>query len=119
MRSPHRHIADRHDPNLLEARLFTLFMLLLSLDEDVSWHGEAATDDAREQLVAVARLKLEGYTNKEIADHLGVVESTVERKLRLIHNQWTNDESGLRTELFHPVRAPSSPRRESLEVAPH
>ena len=46
-----------------------------------------------EQLRTVARLKLEGYTSKEIADRLGVVERTVERKLRLIRNQWANEES--------------------------
>jgi RNA polymerase sigma factor (sigma-70 family) len=44
-----------------------------------------------EQLRLVARLKLEGYTCKEIADRLGVVERTVERKLRLIRNQWARE----------------------------
>ena len=46
-----------------------------------------------EQLRTVARLKLEGHTSNEIADQLGVVERTVERKLRLIRNQWANEES--------------------------
>ena len=41
-----------------------------------------------DQLRTVARLKLEGHTSNEIADQLGVVERTVERKLRLIRNQW-------------------------------
>jgi RNA polymerase sigma factor (sigma-70 family) len=36
----------------------------------------------------VARLKLEGYTNEEIAERLGCVVRTVERKLNLIREKW-------------------------------
>jgi RNA polymerase sigma factor (sigma-70 family) len=36
----------------------------------------------------VALLKLEGYTNKEIAEQLGVVEKSVELKLRIIRETW-------------------------------
>jgi DNA-directed RNA polymerase specialized sigma24 family protein len=36
----------------------------------------------------VALWKLEGYTNAEIAGRLGCVESTVERKLRVIRTVW-------------------------------
>ena len=39
-------------------------------------------------LRTVARLKLAGHTNAEIAEQLGVVERTVERKLKLIREQW-------------------------------
>ena len=44
-----------------------------------------------DQLRKVARLKLEGYTSQEIEAELDVVERTVERKLRLIRNQWENE----------------------------
>jgi DNA-directed RNA polymerase specialized sigma24 family protein len=39
-------------------------------------------------LRGVATLKLEGYTNDEIAARLGCVTSTVERKLALIRRKW-------------------------------
>jgi DNA-directed RNA polymerase specialized sigma24 family protein len=45
-------------------------------------------------LAAVARLKLEGWTNREIAARLGCVEHTVERKLRSIRRIWSEEEPG-------------------------
>jgi DNA-directed RNA polymerase specialized sigma24 family protein len=42
-------------------------------------------------LRAVARWKLEGYTNHEIAAKLGCVTQTVERKLRAIRQLWSNE----------------------------
>src|SRR5262245_59251000 len=48
-----------------------------------------------ESLVQVARLKLEGYTNAEIAQKIGCVPRTVERKLNLIRELWT-DAGGLK-----------------------
>ena len=42
-------------------------------------------------LARVARWKLEGYTNKEIAERLGVIEQTVERKLRRIRDCWSEE----------------------------
>jgi DNA-directed RNA polymerase specialized sigma24 family protein len=42
-------------------------------------------DDSLRQ---IARLKLEGYTNEEIAERLGIVERTVERRLNRIRRQW-------------------------------
>lgn len=45
----------------------------------------------------VAHRKLEGYTNEEIAQELGVVQRTVERKLSLIRNTWV-PESGTASE---------------------
>jgi DNA-directed RNA polymerase specialized sigma24 family protein len=37
----------------------------------------------------VARWKMDGFTNKEVAEKLGVVEQTVERKLRRIREVWS------------------------------
>jgi DNA-directed RNA polymerase specialized sigma24 family protein len=42
-------------------------------------------------LAAVARCKMEGYTNAEIADRLGCSPRTVERKLELIRDTWQRD----------------------------
>lgn len=42
------------------------------------------TDDTRE----VARLRMHGWSNEEIADQLGMSLSSVERKLRLIRQTW-------------------------------
>jgi DNA-directed RNA polymerase specialized sigma24 family protein len=41
------------------------------------------------ELCRIARLRLEGWTNLEIADQLGVAVRTVERKLRLIEKIWS------------------------------
>lgn len=41
-----------------------------------------------DKLRLIAHRKLEGYTNEEIAQELGVVERTVERKLNLIRSTW-------------------------------
>lgn len=41
------------------------------------------------QLAALARLRLEGYTNKEIARSLDCVEATVERKVARIRQKWS------------------------------
>jgi DNA-directed RNA polymerase specialized sigma24 family protein len=42
-------------------------------------------------LVAIALRKLDGYTNEEIALQLGCARSTVERRLRLIRMQWSEE----------------------------
>ncbi len=42
-------------------------------------------------LQSVATLKLEGYTNDEIAARLGCVTSTVERKLARIRAKWAGE----------------------------
>jgi DNA-directed RNA polymerase specialized sigma24 family protein len=44
-------------------------------------------------LRSVALWKLDGYTNGEIAARLGCVEETVERKLRVIRQRWTETAS--------------------------
>jgi DNA-directed RNA polymerase specialized sigma24 family protein len=41
-----------------------------------------------DQFRRIARQKLEGYTNAEIAADLGVVERTIERKLEIIRGIW-------------------------------
>jgi DNA-directed RNA polymerase specialized sigma24 family protein len=41
-----------------------------------------------DQLRAIAQWKLEGYTNREIADRLGCAPATVERRLALIRRLW-------------------------------
>jgi DNA-directed RNA polymerase specialized sigma24 family protein len=46
-----------------------------------------------ESLRAVARWKMEGCTNREIAARLGCVEHTVERKLRSIRRLWSEEMS--------------------------
>lgn len=50
----------------------------------------AATGDAR--LAEVARLRLEGYDNQEIADKLRCAVRTVQRKLRILEVLWGNYE---------------------------
>jgi DNA-directed RNA polymerase specialized sigma24 family protein len=42
-------------------------------------------------LSRIAVWKMEGYTNKEIASRVGVIEQTVERKLRRIREIWAGD----------------------------
>jgi DNA-directed RNA polymerase specialized sigma24 family protein len=44
-------------------------------------------------LRSVALWKMEGYTNIEIAARLGCVEQTVERKLRVVRQTWSNEVS--------------------------
>jgi RNA polymerase sigma factor (sigma-70 family) len=44
-----------------------------------------------EMLRAVALAKMEGYTNKEIADRLELSEPTIERKLRRIRQTWEKE----------------------------
>jgi DNA-directed RNA polymerase specialized sigma24 family protein len=44
-----------------------------------------------DSLRSVALAKLQGYTNKQIADQLGCIEQTVERKLRSIRKIWSGE----------------------------
>jgi DNA-directed RNA polymerase specialized sigma24 family protein len=44
-----------------------------------------------ESLRAVARWRMEGWSNREIAARLGCVEHTVERKLRSIRRLWSEE----------------------------
>jgi DNA-directed RNA polymerase specialized sigma24 family protein len=47
-----------------------------------------------DKLRAVALAKMEGYTNKEIAQRLGVAEPTIERKLGRIRKIWLKERDG-------------------------
>jgi RNA polymerase sigma factor (sigma-70 family) len=42
-------------------------------------------------LATVARMKLEGHTNREIAETLEVSIATIERKLQLIRQRWSSE----------------------------
>ncbi len=44
-----------------------------------------------QELRTVARMKLDGYTNREIANSMGRVERTVERKLDRIRRVWLTE----------------------------
>jgi DNA-directed RNA polymerase specialized sigma24 family protein len=44
-------------------------------------------------LRAIVVLRLEGYTNREIAEHIGITSRSVQRKLLIIHKQWGDLES--------------------------
>ena len=44
-----------------------------------------------DELREVAELKLQGFSNSEIAQQMGVVERTAERKLNLIRKHWSED----------------------------
>jgi len=46
-----------------------------------------------EQLREIARYKLEGYTNDEIAEKIGIVRRSVERKLARIREKWSRAEA--------------------------
>ena len=46
-------------------------------------------DDPRQQ--EIAKLKIEGYTNREIGERLKLSEPTIERKLRLVRDVWTSE----------------------------
>jgi RNA polymerase sigma factor (sigma-70 family) len=73
-------LAGREPPAALAAQMSeTCRRLMDSLESD--------------ELRSVALWKLEGYTNEEIAARLGCVVSTVERKLRVIRNIWSQEGS--------------------------
>ena len=50
-------------------------------------HKLAATGDDR--LATVARLRLEGYSNQEIAGKLGCTARTIQRKLHILERLWS------------------------------
>jgi len=58
--------------------------MLAAIDEECQRLMNALDEGLR----PVARMKLEGYTNREIAERLGRVERTVERKLNRIRHAW-------------------------------
>ena len=62
-----------------------------ALVEEFERRVATLTDPSQRQ---VALLKMEGYTNAEIADRQGCVERTVERKLERIRDRWTECDAG-------------------------
>ncbi|MEN1681193.1 MAG: ECF-type sigma factor [Planctomycetota bacterium] len=59
---------------------------LVALEEECRRLMDLLPDDRLRQ---IAQKKLEGYTNAEIAQELGVVERTIERKMGVIRAAWT------------------------------
>jgi DNA-directed RNA polymerase specialized sigma24 family protein len=52
---------------------------------------QSLLDQLNPELQSVARWKMEGFTNAEIAERLGCVVGTVERKLRVIRTVWEKE----------------------------
>ena len=69
--------------NLVDEELTPDFMA--AVNEECQLLMNRLPDD---QFRRIARMKLEGYTNAEIAADLGVVERTIERKLEIIRGIW-------------------------------
>ena len=61
------------------------------LEEESRQLLESLADDGLQQIVL---LKMEGYTNQEVADKRGCKLRTVERKLRLIRQLWAREDCG-------------------------
>jgi DNA-directed RNA polymerase specialized sigma24 family protein len=72
-------VVDHEATPALAAQMTDECRLLLNLLED----------DAT--LQSVAQWKMEGHTNAEIAERLGCVETTVERKLQRIRRRWERE----------------------------
>jgi RNA polymerase sigma-70 factor (ECF subfamily) len=53
-------------------------------------HDLETTEDP--VLLLIARLKLDGYSNREIAEALGLTERSIERKLGRIRKRWSEGE---------------------------
>ncbi len=62
--------------------------MLVIMEEEGRRLLEALEDDALQQ---IALWKLEGYTNDEIAEKIGLTTRSVERKLHRIREKWTQD----------------------------
>jgi DNA-directed RNA polymerase specialized sigma24 family protein len=71
---------------LLEAELSPDYLAAMS--EECERLMAILTDD---QMRLIARRRLEGYKNAEIAKELGIIERTVERRLRLIRGLWQEE----------------------------
>ena len=83
---------------------------VLDRDPDPAFAAEVA-DQCRsllgglpdEELQLIAQRKMEGFTNEEIAQMLGLALVTVERRLRLIRKTWEQELAKLEDPL-HPER---------------
>lgn len=75
---------------------------LYSMDPDPAFAAQVA-DELRclfaqladGELQAIARRKMEGYTNEELAEQFGCSVPTIERRLRLIRKTWEKSTQGL------------------------
>ncbi len=74
-------LAD-HEPLPDEAAAFA---------EEVRWQLSQLPDDELRQIVT---LRLEGYTNREIADRMNTYERRIERKLIVIRQHWLEESEG-------------------------
>jgi DNA-directed RNA polymerase specialized sigma24 family protein len=61
---------------------------LVAIQEECQRLMEVLGDDTLRQ---IARWKLEGWTNAEVATELGIGKRTIERKLELIRSIWSQD----------------------------
>ena len=57
---------------------------LLEMQDNIGQMLDVLTEEQQD----ICRLKLEGYTNAEIAEKLEVNERTVERRLHVIRAEW-------------------------------
>jgi DNA-directed RNA polymerase specialized sigma24 family protein len=80
-----------NDPTAEES----FFPELISREPDPAFAAQVAEECQsllgrldEEELRAIAMWKMEGFTNEEIAAHLGCALATVERRLRLIRRRW-------------------------------
>jgi RNA polymerase sigma factor (sigma-70 family) len=62
--------------------------LLVAMDEEYQRLFSLLRDDS---LCKLAQLRLEGYSNEEIAEQLGISLRSVERKLKLIRDRWSDE----------------------------
>lgn len=61
---------------------------LFALEETFQRLADDLGDD---QARTVASMRMEGYSNSEIAEHIGMSVSSVERKLRMIRQAWERE----------------------------
>jgi DNA-directed RNA polymerase specialized sigma24 family protein len=88
------HIRSLNDLDGLDARELTCIEASPELAAQMTEECQNLLDQLGDPtLRAVAIWKMEGYTNREIANKLDCVEKTVERKLRSIRRIWSNEES--------------------------
>jgi RNA polymerase sigma factor (sigma-70 family) len=94
---------DRRDWRRLEglADDGSLLRELIGRDADPAFAAQVAEELGRllgrlpdEELRQIALRKLDGYTNEEIGEQLGVAVATVERRLRLIRKHWAGELAG-------------------------
>lgn len=79
--------SDLNAPNSIEDMIGsepTPELLVMIEEQHQQLLGALRNDDLR----LIANRKLQGYSNQEIADELGVVERTIRRKVNLIMDEW-------------------------------